>query len=65
MINFYIDFESNIKIISGHLNVRWEAKESKMIPRYKMYLLNPHMLGKKIMKTYTSLGFENMAPKDA
>lgn len=56
VIHFYVDFKSSITIISDHLDVRSGAEESKMIPRYKIYLFNPHPLGKKWVKMYTNLG---------
>lgn len=45
VISFYIDFESSIEIISDHLDVHYETKESKVIPWCGIYLFNPHSLG--------------------
>lgn len=55
MISFCLDFESSIKRILDHLDVSYEAKESMMIPRYRIYLFNPDLLGNKWMKINTSL----------
>lgn len=47
MISFYVDFAGSIKITFDHLDVKCEAKGSKTISRYKMYLFSPLMLRNK------------------